>query len=534
MSAELLSPTAAAPSRARSRAATAVLLLAVAASAWRFYRIRNYFEFVDESGENTTAWLISKGETLYRGVFSHHMPLAVIVSTLVASVSPTDVPADFRVTPWVGYVVLALAIAFGPCGRRRPAAGAFAGAAFLALASLLAPLVWGQLALNEVFWGLAFATFLVLLPLPLVFGEAPRPIDAIVGGAAASLSLAGSPVAVLPLMAGGVLSILAMPRALLRSRAGAFLAGGGAAAACIVAWLWRFGDFGGFREEVLGFNRHVYARFLGRSNTLAGTVKEAARAWLTLLLHAILDAIAGNVEALLVPPILVVTALVVFAAFRSPGVAGSLRRATTLACLFLVVIFTLRIRGGQFRAIPLYLAILAGAAVLPWAGNFRRPRLVASLLVVAFIPVLSTAARHESFTFHEDTRLAAEGAWWHVARYIEEHTGPEERIASYPIMPIVYLESHRRPATDSVFYLPWQAAWEAENPGRPSTCAQLRAHPPRYVALQAGKIWGYFPWDDYAACIDRFLKDEYETVGVPELGGLLLQRKSVPRRASAE
>ena len=151
--------------------------------------------------------------------------------------------------------------------------------------------------------------------------------------------------------------------------------------------------------------------------------------------------------------------------------------------------------------------------------SFRRPRLVATIVALVFIPALSAAARHESFRFHEDSRFAADGAWLHVARYVEAHTKPDERIASFPNMPSVYLEARRRPATDSVYYLPWQAAWEKENPSRPSTCAQLRAHAPRFVALQReANIWGYFPWKDYAACIDAFLNSDYQRVDLPSSG----------------
>ena len=508
------------------RAALLVFAAAVVLSAWRFYRVRNYFDFCDEAAETTTAWLVSNGETLYGSVFSHHMPLAVIASHLVASVSPTDHPAHFRATPWAAYVLLALTITFGPCGRRRPVAGAIAGAAFLVVASLLAPLLWAHLVLNEVFWGAAFAMFLALLPLPLLLGEEPRPVDAFVAGAAASLSLAGSPMAAFPLALGFAISVLLTSRELLLSRAGAFFAGGGAAAAFVVAWLLRFGDLGGFREECFRFNQLVYARFLGNANTPAGMVRVSAVEWVAYVSHAIRDAAAGNIQALLLPPILVVIALLVFVSFLRRGFARGPWQALALASLASLMVVSLRlVRGGEFRAIPLHIATFALAAVLPWAGSFRRPRLVATIVALTFIPALLAAARHESFRFHEDSRLVADGAWLHVARYVEAHTKPDERIASFPVMPSVYLEARRRPATDSVYYLPWQAVWEKENPSRTSTCAQLRAHAPRYVALQASTIWGYFPWDDYAACIDRFLKDEYETVDLPELGGLLLRRK---------
>ena len=177
--------------------------------------------------------------------------------------------------------------------------------------------------------------------------------------------------------------------------------------------------------------------------------------------------------------------------------------------------------------------MFAAAAVLPWGGSFPKPRLVAAILVLVLFPAISTAVRHESFRFHEDTRLAADGAWLHAARYIEAHTKPDERIASFPLMPSVYLEAKRRPATDSVFYLPWQAAWEAATPGRPSTCAQLHAHPPSFVTFEDGAIWGTYPWKDYASCIDAFLKSDYELVDRPELGGLLLRRRNTNQNAKS-
>jgi hypothetical protein len=236
---------------------------------------------------------------------------------------------------------------------------------------------------------------------------------------------------------------------------------------------------------------------------------------------------------LLLPLILVVIVLLVFASFCRRGYARAPWRAPALASLLSLMFFSLRIvRGGDFRAIPLHIATFAAAAILPWAGSFPGPRLVAAILVLLLVPAFSAAVRHESFRFHEDSRLAADGAWLHAARYIEVHTKPDERIASLPIMPSVYLEARRRPATDSVYYLPWQAAWEAATPGRPSTCAQLRAHPPSFVTFQDGAIWGTYPWKDYASCIDEFLKSNYEPVDLPELGGLLLRRRNTSQSPS--
>ena len=369
-----------------------------------------------------------------------------------------------------------------------------------------------------------------MLPLPLLFGEPPRPIDAAVAGAAAALCLAGSPLAAAPLALGVAASTLLTPRESLLGRLTAFVSGAGAAAACVVAWLLRFADPAGFREEFLRFNSVFYAHFMGNPKSPADVIWGSAKEWGQYLNHAIREFLAGNIQALLLPLILAVMGLVAFTSFRWRGAIRSAGRATAVAALLTAMFLCLRIlRGGDFRAIPLHLAIFAAAAVLPWAGSFRRPQLVAAILALLLIPALSATVRHESFRFHEDSRLAADGGWLNAARYIEAHTKPDERIASFPLMPSVYLEAKRRPAADSIYYLPWQAAWEAATPGRTITCAQLRAHPPSFVTFQDAAIWGVFPWKDYASCVDAFLKSDYEAVEGPEFGGLLLKRKGAAR-----
>ena len=173
--------------------------------------------------------------------------------------------------------------------------------------------------------------------------------------------------AAFPLALGFAISVLLTSRELLLSRAGAFFAGGGAAAAVVVAWLLRFGDLGGFREEFFQFNQHVYDRFLGNANTPARMVRESAVEWIAYVSHAIRDAAAGNIQALLLPPILVVIALLVVASFRRRGLPRGPWQALALASLASLMVVSLRLlRGGEFRAIPLHIATFALAAVLPW------------------------------------------------------------------------------------------------------------------------------------------------------------------------
>jgi len=519
-------------SRRRRAVATLVLLLALVASAWRFYRVRNFFEFVDESVETTTGWLVSRGDTLYGSVFSHHMPLAVMVSHAIAVVSPNVRPAHFRVAPWAAYALLSLAIAFGPSGRRRPVAGRLAGASFLVIASALAPVIWGHFVLDDVFWGIAFAAFFVLLPLPLSLGEEPTTFDALCAGAAAALALAGSPLAAFPVALGFVLSVVASRKGRRSSLGAAFVVGLATVGLVLGAWLVRFADLHGFLEEVFRFNSNVYARFLGPLRGPASLVPETFRDWHRYLALAVPQALERRIDALLLPFVVVTTTLLTAAAYEFGRRRSGRGRAFGLALLVVLTVLFLRMRGGDFRSVPLYVTAAAAAVLVPWAAGPRVSKIAIALLAAAILPAAIKVVRHESFFFGEKDRVFAEGAWWHVARYVEAHTDPGERIAAFPTAPIVYLEARRRPATDSVFFLPWQSAWEAEHPERPSTCEQLKARRPRFVAIQEAVIWGYFPWKDYAACIHRFLESDYEPVDRPELGGLLLRRKEVGLAAS--
>jgi hypothetical protein len=514
-----------APVRQRALA-LAVLALALLASGWRHYRLRNYLEFLDESAEMTTGWLLSEGETLYGSVFSHHMPLAAALAHAVAAVSPEDNPADFRVAPWAAYALLGLAGAFGPLARRNPVAAPLAGAALVAVASTLAPLLLGHMLLNEVFWGVAVAAAFLLVPLPLVLGVEPGGGASFAAGAAAALAVAASPLAVPPLVFAAGLALLARPGGGLLRAAAPVLAGALGAGAALGAWALRFADLPGFRREVLEFNADVYSRFVGLTPLTA--FPETLRLWGLLFSGAPREAMRGDVDALLVPPLLVsfllLAAVCVRRARATPGPGGFLRGGglILLAALF---VFSLRMRSGGFHALPLHLAVAAVAVVLPWAAGFRAPGLAAAAVALSFLPVLGRALADDSLAFDAAERRPAVPAVSEAARWVRAHTSPDECIAAFPTLPLVYLEARRRPATDTVFFLPWQAVREEQDPSVTSVCAQLAARPPRYVVLQETTIWGAFEWKVYARCVDRFLKKAYEPAGPPAVGGLVLVRR---------
>ena len=511
-----------------------VFLASVLASGWRFHRIRHYEEFVDESVEMTTGWLISEGETLYGTVFSHHMPLAAAVSHAVATLSATDSPADFRAAPWVAYVLVALAIAFGPLGRRNPVAGLLSASCFLVLLSLLAPVLWAHMVLNEVFWGAAFAVFFVLLPLPAALGEKAGPIDAACAGFAAVVALGGSPLATFPIAAALVAVVCSFgvtrPEGGWLRLAGGFASGAASAFLCGGFWLLKFADIRNLLEEVFYFNEKIYARFAESAPGPISLLRAAAGGWLRIIRWLPVGLRGGDLGAIILLPVFVLMAAVIWLVAASSATrfrSGPRARFAAVGVIagLLGAIFLLRMRGPGFHAIPLHITV-AAAAVLVIAPQRRTLSAVAVTLalILSYVPAGSFAAGHPSYSFSADDPRIASPLLTDIATYVREHTSAGERISAFAMPAFVYLLARRHPATDSIFFLPWQAAWESERAPGPSTCSQLRAHAPRYVVLLPANVWNRYKWEDYASCIDSFLRKRYERVDDPSFAGHLLRR----------
>jgi len=122
------------------------------------------------------------------------------------------------------------------------------------------------------------------------------------------------------------------------------------------------------------------------------------------------------------------------------------------------------------------------------------------------------------------------GTFGAIARYVRTFSREDERFAAFPFPATMYLNARRRPATDSIYYFPWQAAWEAERPERESACAQIRRSPPRFVFIWPVPLWDRFQWgaENWGACIDGFVKARYARLRPEEFDGLLWELRATP------
>jgi hypothetical protein len=521
--------------RFAERALPVLFLAVVAASGYRFYLARHLLDFTDENDHTAVGWLLTQGETLYGSLFSHHMPLPYLLAQLLAFAFP-DAPASaFRLIPLLAYLLVGVLLVVSPVGRMNRRAGWLAGAAFLVLVSITLPPFLGHLLLMDNLEGCGLAVFLAFITLPALLRIPCRKRDDLVGGLGAGFALAASPMALFPLAAGALPLLTSGLRSREEARALllrlARIAAGVAAFAIPVAlWLVSFGSPRGFVADVFDFNREAYAPFLGAPDgstlkLLAIGLAEWARLanvpsardilflWRSLM--AFLFLAAGALAA------------TAFLASRGAEEPGSKVVRGAVATGELVVLLALsRLRGFEFRALPFLILVLtlgsiSGGLLLAVRRRLRDAAL--SGLFVAPIVVFSL--------LHRTTRVNASApAPWPpqvapIAEYIRSHTDPRERIAVFSVSPRLYLEARRHPATDSVFYLPWQARWDEVRTDRPTTCDQLRASRPRFVYYQTQTIWGTFEWSRYGACIDRFVRENYRPLPEPAFQNSLWERR---------
>lgn len=510
----------------RSAAAVAIFGGTALAAAYRFYRMRYYLDFADENDAIVTGWLISRGARLYDSLFSHHFPLEAAVAHLVAFLFPAADPAYFRGAVFLVHVLTALCLARSPLFDRDRGIGWAAGSLYLAFAAAVLPQFFGHMHLADVFWGSAFAAFLSSLFLPVVFGIRLDRRAAVLGGAALTLSLMGSLSAVFPvLIAGASLMILSLVpeqgREGIRAQALPALLGSAFAAAASFMWMGWAGSLQGFWQQAIRFNLDIYARYQPADRQTPVTLLLAGgKDWLRYITETLESPFLAPAAAAIL--LFLVSGLAVAAAELSRRKHP--RWGIPFVAL-LTVLFTLRLRGGDFHSLPLVLAalVLASAGpVLLWQAG--RPYPAAAFAFISVSACVAVAVTHPDSRFQAKAKATSPLEAGKAALWIRAHSVPGDRLAAFPAGSILHLMSGLVPATPAIYFLPWQARWEKET-GRTTVCQALEASRPRFVYLRPEVIWNLHPWAEYGSCIDVFVKNNYVQVAPAEFAGLLWERR---------
>jgi hypothetical protein len=452
----------------------------------------------------TIGWLLSKGEKLYGGVFSHHMPLDYIPSWALACVfgNRFEVFRGFMIVLWA----LVCAALFVICRRREPKA-VLVPFLFAALTSQWLTFWMGQMMLVESYWGYAVVLLLALIGTPLGLSRAG---DSRGGGVAAGALLgllSSASLTCAPVAACLALWMLREPQ--WRGRWRGLLAGFGGWAVLYFLWCARHADLGLWYADAVSFNAVVYARFNGLEGppVLAFAVK-------ALRDNAVYFASAltwGNFEQY-------------FEGLLKLSVLGwigwsLLRRRFFDAAWWVVFVLALRARAERsadavpFHAAPYYLVatlLLCRELSLLWAESRRRPGwgrplvFAASACFFLFPTLIATSFAASSLKRYAAKSVSDES----LVASLKDCTEPADRIAVFPFYPRFYLDSGRLPAVPDVFYLPWQAAWPPE---REATMSALARNRPKAVVIQDTSIWGT-PWSRYGRDVDAWVRENYRPV----------------------
>jgi len=500
-------------------------------SAWNFWRLRYASIWLDESDNVVVGWLLSEGGRLYDTVFSHHLPLAYITSHMVAVISPNDDLAHFRLVPMLVCLATGTSILVSPVTRSGEKSW-LAASLFVLATATLAPLWWGTLLLTDLLCGYLLVVFAACLWLPLCLGRAPGRWHAAAGGGALAAWVSGSLITVYPAlivaaMGSGLVLASAPHREAAVKCVPPALLGAVVVLALQFGWVLAMASLPGLVEQALVFNFEFYGPWQGYVKGSASALDVVTRGvadtlskWTSDLWHP------EDAGGWLTPVALVSSAGLGLAAAVS---LGTTRRERSVAVGlgmtfgFLLLAATLRLRGEGSHAAPYYVWILgAGALSLALAPPKMRGGIAACALLLGATLVWSER-EHLRFDRSVPALNRMVSARLRPFEYVREHTSPDERFLSINAEPLGYLIARRHPAHRAVFYLPWQAAWEASR-SAPSSCEQVRANPPSFVYYNPTPVHGH-SWESFGACFQQLIEELYEPTRQPAIRHLFQLRK---------
>lgn len=446
---------------------------------------------LDEDACVAIGWLLSQGWRLYADVFTHHAPLDYLPATVVAGLFGPS-PTAARVF-MLGLWAAAAATLFVALHRRR--AGVGTAVLFAVLSSQWLTYWYGQMMLVENMWSLAVALALALLAAPLGLAPEYSPRRAAAFGALVVIVLSASPTC-LPAAALLVTAFIVDAR---WRRLGWYAVLGAAAWLAIFgAWAAAYVDLGLLWEHVIVFNRDVYAPFNGIDG---GAV---AGFWRRALEHNAVyfaSAFEGQGAQGWFEGVIKLSTLA-WAAWSLAHRRWALG-VWTLAFIVAVNARPERLPGAPpLHAAPFYLiATLALCAGLSRAWEALAGRRRAILAAAAAAVLLPTLWATSLATASLRASVRKDGAYESIVRAVRACAAPSERVVALPFYPRFYLDTALPPATPSVFYLPWQQAWE---PQRRATLESLERRPPLAVLSSDTAVWSV-PWRIYGAGIEAWL-----------------------------
>ena len=415
-------------------------------------------------------------------MFNHHGPLTFLPGYLLEKLGNFGIAAH-RVPIAVMQWLAMAAVYCSPLLRNRPGKIYFIA---IGMSAMLVTLPFFQLYGNAYVYQTIAGIFLTVIlaqhTLPALVGGG---VHASAAGAAVGNFLIGCLpfLAVTYLPAAGLLFLCALRKVTI----GKAVLYAGAGVAVNLAFLGWIGSFKGYWAFHFYLNAEIMPLFNSTQN---------------------LSLMFGNLLPFLPPYENLFRSQVAFAAAAGTAILLAHLEGTERpwrALLLLAALISLLLRGFAIQGAPFcYAAICLATLLLSMRDLSTRQHVAAMSLVglcalrLASLLVLEPELprRPESTTF---SRLA------------KKITEPGDKVIAYSFQNHQYILAERFPASGNFFYLPWQERYnEAPKFGiRTHVCDDIKQARPKLMLINKWKVWGKFPWDSYAGCVQGVIDRDY-------------------------
>ncbi|MCX5796921.1 MAG: hypothetical protein NTY77_15605 [Elusimicrobia bacterium] len=457
---------------------------------------------VDEFNNMTIGWLLSRGHSLYRDIFSNHLPLDFFLPTLSAELFGGSFLA-FRIIPFLVWAFIAVAL-HAWIRRRYPPEFWLACPLFVFLSAFWMPLWWGQMLLVENLWAPACVAITIIWGWPILGARLRASTRSVAASAglwvvAASSTLVAVPACVLlsPSFSG--------LKKNLRRWAAVWALG---TVGVLLFWCLSYASLGALWQQAVRFNFAYYPAAVGSraDSSVGGWI--AGNVWDTLLF--LID------MRFWTEPYAYWEAIIK-AVWWGAAIYWAQQRRWGLAAWWILAMFTFRTRPtvflaeAPFHSAPFFLMgtmllSLALSAVLNRLARCKKMQwkiLGLACLAGLLAPTLLSKPRRE---LHQPTYETGFMALRAISETIRRGTRIDDRIASFPTSPQIYLLSEREPAVPNVMYLPMQAQWTPQHNG---TLDALRSAAPKVIFMQSETSCPEL-WTHYAADIEAWVRSRYQ------------------------
>lgn len=443
----------------------------------------DYIEWGDESETIVTAKMIAAGSSLYSEIFNHHGPLTFLPGVIIEKLGDFGVSAH-RIPIAILQATALAAIYVSPLLRDKLERRIYTILAATVMLVYL-PGLLGHMYTYQTMSGLLLVIILAKYTLPAIAAPEKLTTKEIIIGNILIGSLPFLAISYAPISA---LLFIASLRKQFFIKSIAWLTAGAGLNTLFLAYI---GSIPGYLAFHIHMNIDILPLYTGGQGALS----------------LIKNSFVGFTEnAALFIAIMTAFAILALNEPRFPW------RSAMLG----IGIGSLLIRGADFHGLPYFYASLA----MPLVFFKNQPRMNYQSSLIAFI-LITICLIKLSLTLPEDRKKIDGGKIpesTEFSQLAKTLTLKKDLIIAYSFQNFQYIAADRLPASGYFFYLPWQEKYN-ENPKfdiKIDACQDIDQYRPKIMLIDKWTVWGSFPWDSYAGCIQKIIdKDYYQIPGRP-------------------